>query len=234
MIIRTPENNQGTDYIYTRVSTVKQETQTQVDMLLKRYPNAKVIQETKSTKYKRRKLDDLLAKLKPGDRLIIWRLDRMVRTVAQFCNIVEFLIKNDIVFIAEEQGIDLSTASGRLMGNVLASMAQFERDLISSRAKESCARRKEQTTKDNKAILARGGTIPKKASPTGGRGKPRVFHSPIKINFLFELHAKGLNWKEISYELRAHNKKWDMSAQTCYRLFKRERRSREVPRLKIV
>ena len=218
------KNEDGIDYIYTRVSSDRQTTETQISELKVLYPNAIVIDEIASTRFKRKKLDDLLKKLKAGDRLIVWRLDRIVRSVMQFCEIVEMLKKKDVIFISEKDGIDMSTASGRLQANVLAMMAQYERDLISQRTKEGLAMRKAR----------HGGKHPPKPSPSGGRGKIRVFHSPVKINKIFDLQAKGHNWREIAYLLRAHNKSWEMTSQACYRLFKKNARSRETQILKVV
>jgi DNA invertase Pin-like site-specific DNA recombinase len=84
---------------------------------------------------KRPKWDVVLGDIKRGriNRLVIWRLDRLGRQVSGLCEVFEILQQYDTTLISLRDGIDLSTAAGRMLANVLASIAQFESELRSER-----------------------------------------------------------------------------------------------------
>ncbi len=66
-------------------------------------------------------------------QLVCWRLDRLGRTARQLTALFEELIERKVNLVSIKDGLDLSTAAGRLMANVLASVAQFEREVIAER-----------------------------------------------------------------------------------------------------
>ena len=81
----------------------------------------------------RPQLDQLLADLEPGDTLMVWRLDRLGRTVTQLSDLLVTLQEQDIEFCSVTEGIDTNTTGGKLVFHIFAAIAEFERDLITDR-----------------------------------------------------------------------------------------------------
>ena len=77
-----------------------------------------------------------VAALEPGDTLVVWRLDRLGRSMPHLVGLVEELLGKGIGFRSLQDGaIDTTTASGELMFNIFSSLAQFERRLIQERTR---------------------------------------------------------------------------------------------------
>lgn len=91
----------------------------------------------------------VLRKLRLGEAqgVAFWSLDRWGRTMSELVLELEEFSRANISMISLKEGIDLSTAAGRLMANVLASMANFERDRIRERTMLGIARAKAQGKK---------------------------------------------------------------------------------------
>jgi DNA invertase Pin-like site-specific DNA recombinase len=123
---------------YGRVSSNGQELQLQLDALRKAGCSKKDIFTDKASgaKSARPGLDECLRQLKQGDTLLVWRLDRLGRSVRHLIDLVEQLRERGVGFKSLCDGaIDTTTASGELIFNVFASLAQFERRLIAERTK---------------------------------------------------------------------------------------------------
>lgn len=123
---------------YARVSTNGQELQLQLDALKKAgVAKANVYTDKASgSKAARPGLDECVQQLKPGDTLLVWRLDRLGRSIRHLIDLVEELRKRGVGFKSICDGaIDTTTASGELIFNVFASLAQFERRLIQERTR---------------------------------------------------------------------------------------------------
>jgi DNA invertase Pin-like site-specific DNA recombinase len=133
--------------IYTRVSTEKQETKYQKEDLKSKYPDALVVEETASGVKQRPKLQELIATLNKGDVLIIAALDRLGRKTSEMLRLIEELDARGIILKSEREGVDYSTIHGRLVMQILCSVAQMERSVISERTKIALAARKEQGLK---------------------------------------------------------------------------------------
>lgn len=91
---------------------------------------------------KRPGLDACVKALRPGDVLIVWKLDRLGRSLKHLVNIVHDLADREIGFkVLTGQGaeIDTTTASGKLVFGIFAALAEFERELISERTKAGLA-----------------------------------------------------------------------------------------------
>lgn len=84
---------------------------------------------------KRKGLDDLLTSLQAGDTLVVWKLDRLGRSTIHLLQLLDDLRKRGIDFQALTQGIDTTTAVGRMLYGQLAVFAEFEREQISERTK---------------------------------------------------------------------------------------------------
>jgi DNA invertase Pin-like site-specific DNA recombinase len=84
----------------------------------------------------------LLDDLKPGDTLCCWRLDRLGRTAKGLVNLFDDLLERKINFVSLKDGIDLTTPAGRLIANVLASVASYETEVRADRVRAGHARAK--------------------------------------------------------------------------------------------
>lgn len=125
------------DIGYMRVSSEgeRQSTDLQKDALLKIGVDARNIYEDKASGAQRNRpgLDSALAFLKPGDCLIVWKLDRLGRSLSDLLSIMNDLKKRGIAFRSITDNIDTTTASGELLFNIFASLAEHERTLIKER-----------------------------------------------------------------------------------------------------
>ena len=120
---------------YARVSTVEQNLDLQVDPF-KQAGCQRIITETLSGAVKERpKLKQLLEDIREGDVLIIWKLDRLGRSLRHLVEVVDLLQSKSAGLLSLNDPIDTTTASGRLIFGVFASLAEFERELIQERTR---------------------------------------------------------------------------------------------------
>ena len=118
---------------YARVSTKDQNLDLQIDAL-KKAGCKKIYKEVISgAKSDRPILNDLLANLREDDVLIIWKLDRLGRSLKHLIGTVSDLINRNIGLQSLNDPIDTTTSQGRLIFNIFSSLAEFERDLIKER-----------------------------------------------------------------------------------------------------
>jgi DNA invertase Pin-like site-specific DNA recombinase len=124
---------------YARVSTEDQNLDLQRDAL-ERADCERIYQDKLSGgTTKRPGLDEALAQLRPGDVFIIWKLDRLSRSVKGLVDFVAELDDRGIQFKSLTDGIDTTTPSGRFFFHIMASLAQMERELIAERTKAGLA-----------------------------------------------------------------------------------------------
>lgn len=88
---------------------------------------------------KRKGLDELLDALKPGDTLVVWKLDRLGRSTVHLLLLLDDLRKRGVDFVAVTQGIDTTTSIGRMLYGQLAVFAEFEREQIRERTRAGMA-----------------------------------------------------------------------------------------------
>ena len=122
---------------YMRVSSEEQTTQLQKDALL-RYgvDNRNLFEDkTSGTKDERDGLNKALEFLQSGDTLVVWKLDRLGRSLAHLIKIINGLKERNIAFVSITEGMDTSTPSGELFFHIFGALAQFERTLIQQRVK---------------------------------------------------------------------------------------------------
>ena len=81
----------------------------------------------------------MLSKLKEGDQVVVWRLDRLGRSLPHLIEIVSTLGDQGVHFQSLTESIDTSSAGGELLFHILGALAQFERSLISERTKAGMA-----------------------------------------------------------------------------------------------
>jgi DNA invertase Pin-like site-specific DNA recombinase len=123
---------------YARVSTNEQDLKLQLDALEKAGCPKKMVfvDKISGAKAERPGLDDCLRELKEGDTLIVWRLDRLGRSVRHLIDLVELLRQRKVGFKSVCDGaIDTTTASGELIFHIFTALAQFERKLIQERTR---------------------------------------------------------------------------------------------------
>ena len=129
---------------YARVSTRDQNLDLQVDAL-KRAGCERIYQDVASgSKTARPALDELLGQLRAGDILVIWKLDRMGRSLKHLVELVGNLIERQIGLLSLNDPIDTTSPQGRLVFNLFASLAEFERELIRERTKAGLSAARER------------------------------------------------------------------------------------------
>jgi DNA invertase Pin-like site-specific DNA recombinase len=129
---------------YARVSTLDQNLNLQLDAL-RQAGCERIYQETVGgSAINRPELESCLKALRPGDRLVVWKLDRLGRSLPDLVDIVNSLARGGVFFESLTENIDTGSASGRLIFHVFAALADFERSLIKERtlAGLEAARRK--------------------------------------------------------------------------------------------
>lgn len=131
-------------YIYSRVSCDSQKTENQVSKLRELYPNAAIVEEIASGAKQRPLLRELIAKLSTGDELIVYALDRLGRRTSEILLLIEDLDRRGIVLKSVREGISYDSITGKLVTQILCSIAEMERGLISSRTKLALEARRKQ------------------------------------------------------------------------------------------
>ena len=120
---------------YARVSTADQETALQLDAL-KAAGCVRVFSEKASGANRGRpELTAALDYMREGDTLVVWKLDRLARSLTQLIETVESLRKRGIELRSLSETIDTTTSAGRLTFNLFGALAEFERDVIRDRTK---------------------------------------------------------------------------------------------------
>ena len=123
----------GMRFGYTRVSTVAQTLHQQHDAR-KAAGVSKIYSDTMSgTRDDRPGLAALTDQLRPGDTVVVWKLDRLGRYMLHILETVKRLTDQGVTLVSTSDGIDSSTAAGRMMIGVLGSLAEYERELIQER-----------------------------------------------------------------------------------------------------
>jgi DNA invertase Pin-like site-specific DNA recombinase len=130
---------------YARTSTVDQEAGFAAQLRdLRAVGCEKVFAEKISAVAEREQLSAALEYCRPGDVLIVTRLDRLARSVADLCTILAQIELRGVSFRVLNMDLDTGTPTGKLILNLLGSIAQFERELTLERQREGIARAKAQ------------------------------------------------------------------------------------------
>lgn len=143
---------------YARVSTDDQRLDLQINAMLKAgVPEDKIFKEHISGVHKNRpEFKRALKHLRSGDVLVVWKLDRLGRSLKELVQLAEDFKHRGINFHSLTEHIDTSSAMGSMVFNIMATFAQFERDLISERTKAGLeAARKRGTWKPRKPTISR-------------------------------------------------------------------------------
>jgi len=165
---------------YARVSTAEQDTALQTDALHK-VGCGRIFEDTVSgAKAGRPGLTAALEYVRDGDVLVVWRLDRLGRSLPHLIEVIRVLEARGVEFRSLTESIDTTTSGGRLIFHVFGALGQFEHDLI-----------RERTRAGLTAAAARG--------RKGGR---RPVISEEKLQRAKEYMAKGLTVRETAARLK--------------------------------
>ncbi|MEO7232975.1 MAG: recombinase family protein [Polaromonas sp.] len=124
---------------YARVSTVDQNLGLQIDALTKAGCQRIFDDKMSGSRAERPGLAKALEMLREGDALVVWKLDRLGRSVKNLVNLVGELHKQGVQFKSLTDAIDTGTSSGRFFFHVMASLAEMERELTVERTRAGLA-----------------------------------------------------------------------------------------------
>lgn len=125
---------------YARVSTADQSLDMQMDALKKAGCHQVFTDVASAVKSVRPGLEKALAYLREGDTLVVWKIDRLGRSLAHLVQTVDQLRERGVAFRSlTDAGLDTTTRNGKLLFNLFATLAEFERDLIRERTKAGLA-----------------------------------------------------------------------------------------------
>ena len=173
---------------YARVSTQDQNLTLQREALINAGCEKVFEDKVSGTRADRPGLSKTLEMLREGDTLVVWKLDRLGRSVKQLVDMVSELNKQGIQFKSLTDSIDTGTTSGRFFFHVMASLAEMERELTIERTRA-------------------GLEVAKKLGRKGGR-KPKMTDSKIESDK--KLLSSGVPPKEVAKNL-------GVSVSTLYR-----------------
>ncbi len=118
---------------YARVSTHEQTLALQQDALQKAGCDKIFTDTISGAKTERPGLDEALTFLRPGDTLVVWRLDRLGRSLKHLIDTITALHDRGIGFKSLTENIDTTTSGGKLIFHIFGALAEFERDIIRER-----------------------------------------------------------------------------------------------------
>ena len=122
-------------YGYARVSTGDQTTNLQQDALEKAGCDRIFTDVASGARAHRPELDHMLDLLREGDTVVVWKLDRLGRSMQNLVDLMTIFDERRVQFRSLTEAIDTSTPGGTLVFNIFGSLAQFERDLIRERTR---------------------------------------------------------------------------------------------------
>src|SRR2546430_4079517 len=159
---------------YARVSTQDQTLNLQKDALEK-LGCIKIFTDTASgTKTERNGLEEALEYVREGDTLVVWRLDRLGRSLKHLIETITELNNRNIGFKSIQESIDTTTSGGKLVFHIFGALAEFERDII-----------RERTQSGLQAARARG--------RKSGRPKAKALNTPKKVGMAQRLYKDKNN-----------------------------------------
>lgn len=123
---------------YVRVSTIEQNLELQLDAV-KAAGCKKIFEEKKSSVKERPEFEACLNYLRPGDTLVVWKLDRLGRQTKKLLELSEWLEENGIGLKILTLGVDTNTPAGKLYFTIMAGLAEMERELTIERTKAGLA-----------------------------------------------------------------------------------------------
>jgi DNA invertase Pin-like site-specific DNA recombinase len=166
---------------YARVSTSDQSVTMQVDALEKAGCLRVFTDVASGAKASRPGLDEALSYLREGDTLVVWKIDRLGRSLSHLVQTVDALRDRGVSFRSlNDAGIDTTTRNGKLLFNLFGTLAEFERDLIRERTKAGI----------------------ESAAARGRHGGRRPVITPAKLAKAQQLMSKGLTVREAAAAIK--------------------------------
>ena len=120
---------------YARVSTQDQNPDLQIDALKEAGCEKVFIEKVSGIAKQRPELSSALEYMRAGDTLVVWRMDRLARSLSQLIDTVESLEAKQMGFCSLNESIDTTTAGGKLIFHIFGSLSEFERSIIKERTK---------------------------------------------------------------------------------------------------
>ncbi len=173
---------------YSRVSTREQNLDLQQDALMNAGCDKIYSEKISGVKSERPELGKAIEYCREGDTLVVWKLDRIGRSTKNLIEIVTTLSEKGVHLKSLNESLDTSTPGGKLIFHIFASLAEFERDIISDRTKAGL-----------EAARQRG--------RSGGR--PRSIDSDL-LEKIKKMYAAGISISDLSEQLK-------VSKPTIYR-----------------
>jgi DNA invertase Pin-like site-specific DNA recombinase len=118
---------------YARVSTHDQRPELQLDALSAAGCEAIYVDRASGVQRDRPELQKALAALQPGDTLVVWKLDRLARSMQHLIETISALEDAGVGFLSLTEAIETGSAGGRLVLHIFAAVAEFERSIIRER-----------------------------------------------------------------------------------------------------
>jgi DNA invertase Pin-like site-specific DNA recombinase len=134
-------------YGYARVSTEDQKADLQITALKKADCDFIFTDTASGSTSIRPELTRCLASIRAGDVLVVWKLDRLGRSLSHLVTVLSDLQGKGVSFLSLTEAIDTESAAGRLMGHILGALAEFERALIVERTQAGLKAAKKRGTK---------------------------------------------------------------------------------------
>jgi DNA invertase Pin-like site-specific DNA recombinase len=127
----------GRVYGYSRVSTNDQDWSLQLNALVKYGCDERDIHKEKvsGSKRDREQLNAVLGLLRDGDKLVVWRLDRLARSQRDLLELSDLINSKGAELVSIMDSIDTSTATGKLLFSILGALGEFEKNLLVERTK---------------------------------------------------------------------------------------------------
>ncbi len=178
---------------YARVSKTEQHLTLQLDALKKRGVVRIFTDKQTGVRFDRKAFLAAMDYLNEGDTLVVWKLDRLGRSLKQLIETLENLKKRNIHLVSMTEDVNTSSPSGMLFFQLIAMLAEFEHNIISERTKAGL---------DAARVRGRKG------------GRPKLKNDAIKVTITKQLHASNTtSIKEICHSLH-------ISKATLYRYLK--------------
>ena len=189
---------------YARVSTEEQNLDMQIAALKRAgvTDDNLYVEKVSTRKSKRPVLDQVIGEIRPGDKFIVWKLDRIARSRADLYNRLDQISSAGASLHSLTEDFDFSSAIGKLILGVFVLIAEFERDLISARTKSGMAAFKARGGKPGRtpSLDDKGKAKALKLLNAGGMSRAAIARecgvSPTTIHNYFEWQPRKKIWRE--------------------------------------